>query len=61
QNEITIVSRETLSGKPHSVPFPCAPESLPEAAELVLRMFRLYFGDQAGLAPCSGPSNPQSV
>ena len=27
---------------PHSVPFQCAPEFLPEAAELVLRMFRLH-------------------
>ena len=28
--------------RPHFVPFPCAPESLPEAAGLVLRMFQLH-------------------
>ncbi|MBQ3861542.1 MAG: hypothetical protein II779_13505, partial [Clostridia bacterium] len=28
--------------RPHFVPFQCAPESLPEAAELVLRMFQLH-------------------
>ena len=43
------------------VPLKCAIESPPEAAELVLRMFRLHVGDQAGLASCSGSSDLQSV
>ena len=38
----------------------CAPEMPAEPAELVLRMFQLYVGDQAGLSPCSGSFRLQS-
>ena len=41
-SEITIVSRETSSDRPHIVPFICAPESPPEAAGFILRMFQLH-------------------
>ena len=42
-------------------PFQCAPESPPEAAGFILRMFQPHVGDQAGLPPCSGSSNLQSA
>ncbi len=53
--------------RPHSVPFQCAPETLPEASTtasvrqtFVCARVRPHFGDQAGLALCSGSFRPQS-
>ena len=53
--------------RPHSVPFQCAPETLPEASTtasvrqtFVCARVRPHFGGQAGLALCSGSFRPQS-
>ena len=53
--------------RPHSVPFQCAPETLPEASTtasvrqtFVCARVRPHFGDQAGSALCSGSFRLQS-
>ena len=49
---------ETVSEKKRASCAQCAPESPPEAAELVLRMFRLYKHRPRGVFPPSGSSVP---
>ena len=62
QTEITIVSRETLSRPPALCPSSNARLNFCRRPQnLFCARVQPHFGDQAGLAPCSGSSCPQSA